>query len=87
MKKKILAMLCCMTMIAAALTGCGNKAESTEQATADDGGASAGSDTKIALITMDSVDQHWIGLNVRQHMETLGGEHFGSFQGFNGVGE
>ena len=63
MKKKILAMLCCMTMIAAALTGCGNKAESTEQATADDGGASAGSDTKIALITMDSVDQHWIGLN------------------------
>ena len=52
-----------MTMIAAALTGCGNKAESTEQATADDGGASAGSDTKIALITMDSVDQHWIGLN------------------------
>ena len=63
MKKKILAMLCCMTMIAAALTGCGNKAESTEQATADDGGASAGSDTKISLITMDSVDQHWIGLN------------------------
>ena len=56
MKKKLLAMLCCMTMIAASVTGCGGqKAEEAANASAD--GA------KIALITMDSIDQHWVTLN------------------------
>ena len=36
----------------------------TEQAsTATDAGTTAGSDTLIALITMDSLDQHWVTLN------------------------
>ncbi len=58
MKKKMMAMLCCITMIAASLVGCGgSKAEETA---ATDSGASGG---KVALITMDSIDQHWITLN------------------------
>ncbi len=56
-------MLSCMTMLAAALTGCGKQATPAEPASsgaaADSGSASA----KIALITMDSVDQHWVTLN------------------------
>jgi ribose transport system substrate-binding protein len=55
MKKKVWAMLCCVAMVAASLTGCGTKAT-----TAD---ATEGGDVKIALITMDSIDQHWITLN------------------------
>ena len=50
-------------MLAAALTGCGKQATPAEPASsgaaADSGSASA----KIALITMDSVDQHWVTLN------------------------
>ena len=61
MKKKMLAALCCITMLAAALTGCGSKNASTE--TAADAGSGAGAGAKIALITMDSIDQHWISLN------------------------
>ncbi len=71
MKKKILAMLCCMTMAAASLTGCGgDKAAQTGAETSTEAGAdteaaapSSGGDTKIALITMDSIDQHWVTLN------------------------
>ena len=71
MKKKILAMLCCMTMAAASLTGCGgDKAAQTGAETGTEAGAdteaaapSSGGDTKIALITMDSIDQHWVTLN------------------------
>ena len=56
MKKKIMAMLCCMTMLAASLTGCGGQKEAAETAASTDG-------AKVALITMDSIDQHWISLN------------------------
>ena len=65
MKKKLLSLLCGVTMLAAALTGCGSQSadapaaaegESTEAAASADG-------AKIALITMDSIDQHWISLN------------------------
>ncbi len=65
MKKKLLSLLCGATMLAAALTGCGSQSadapaaaegESTEAAASADG-------AKIALITMDSIDQHWISLN------------------------
>ena len=59
MKKKIMAMLCCMTMVAASLTGCGG--DKAAETAATESGAS--SDAKIALITMDSIDQHWITLN------------------------
>ena len=70
MKKKLISMFCCVAMMAAALTGCGSQgapaAAETQGETAEpakeevpasaDGG-------KIALITMDSIDQHWISLN------------------------
>lgn len=76
MKKKLLAMLCCMTLAAASLTGCGGgaaetgaEATGTDAAGADAAGAdtqepaASGGDVKIALITMDSIDQHWVTLN------------------------
>lgn len=61
MKKKFLALLCGMTMIASALSGCGGGKAAETAGTATDTAAS--SDAKIALITMDSIDQHWITLN------------------------
>ena len=65
MKKKILAALCCVTMVAASLAGCGSKqaAETTEVPASAEASESTGSGAKIALITMDSIDQHWISLN------------------------
>ena len=60
MKKKLLSLLCGVTMLAAALTGCGSQ----ESPAAAEGEAAASADgAKIALITMDSIDQHWISLN------------------------
>ena len=70
MKKKLLSMLCCVAMMAAALTGCGNQetpaAAQTEGETAEPAKEEAPASAeggKIALITMDSIDQHWISLN------------------------
>ena len=55
--KKALSILLCLAMLACVLTGCasGDKTASTET-------ASTGEGYKIALITMDSIDQHWITL-------------------------
>ena len=77
--KKVLSVACALCMTTAMLAGCGNSnnagtaatgeaqssaAASTEQAAApSDAGTTAGSDTLIALITMDSLDQHWVTLN------------------------
>lgn len=71
MKKKVVAMLCCVSMLAAAMMGCGSDTakedtgSGTESSTEASGDAkeSTGGDYKIALITMDSIDQHWITLN------------------------
>ena len=68
MKKKLLAMLCCMTLAAASLTGCGGGAAETGAGANTDtkdaqAPAASGGDMKIALITMDSIDQHWVTLN------------------------
>ena len=52
--KKLTALLCAACLLVTAMTGCAKK---------DDSGQGAGSDTMIALITMDSIDQHWITLN------------------------
>ena len=52
MKKKLLAAICAATMVFAMGT----------VAFADDEVKATG-DEKIALITMDSIDQHWITLN------------------------
>ncbi|MCI8505457.1 MAG: substrate-binding domain-containing protein [Lachnospiraceae bacterium] len=75
MKRKVLAMLCALAMVTAALAGCGggDKKETAapvegtekkeESKAVETEGAGASGDVKIALITMDSVDQHWVNLN------------------------
>ena len=71
MKKKSLAMLSCAALLAASVTGCSSSkpAESaaapagSESATETAAAAAASGDVKIALITMDSIDQHWVTLN------------------------
>ncbi len=70
MKRKVLAMFCALMMVAAVLAGCGGGEKETA---AETGGTEkkeettkapeASGDIKIALITMDSVDQHWVTLN------------------------
>ncbi|MBQ6805986.1 MAG: substrate-binding domain-containing protein [Lachnospiraceae bacterium] len=57
--KKLLAVICSLCMMMAMLTGCGSKTEETTTS----GSEGAGSGTMIALITMDSIDQHWVTLN------------------------
>ncbi len=73
MKKKLLAFLSCAALLAATITGCGGSKPTETAAAPADGGttettaaaASSGTsgDVKIALITMDSIDQHWVTLN------------------------
>ena len=70
MKKKLISMFCCVAMMAAALTGCGSQgapaAAETQGETAEPAKEEAPASAdggKIALITMDSIDQHWISLN------------------------
>lgn len=70
MKKKLLSMLCCAAMMTAALVGCGNQETPAAAETAGEPAEAAKEETavsvdggKIALITMDSIDQHWISLN------------------------
>ena len=64
MKKKLFAMFCCMTMLAASLTGCGGQKAAETGADASSATEAASADgAKIALITMDSIDQHWVTLN------------------------
>ena len=53
MKKKILAILCVACLLISVLAACN-----------DDSGKDGGDgDIRIALITMDSIDQHWVTLN------------------------
>ncbi len=62
--RKLFAIMCTLCLMMAMLTGCGG--DSTVQTSKPDEGAveaAAGSDTMIALITMDSIDQHWVTLN------------------------
>ncbi len=73
MKKKLLAMLSCAALLAASITGCSSSkpAESaaapapagSEAAAPTTAAAAPSGDMKIALITMDSIDQHWVTLN------------------------
>jgi ABC-type sugar transport system substrate-binding protein len=53
MKRKSLAILACLCLTAGLLSGCAPK----------QGKGGASGDIKIALITMDSIDQHWVTLN------------------------
>ena len=62
-RNKIVTLLCTLTMAAALIAGCG---KDTGGAAGDGGSESAGASGgsyKIALITMDSIDQHWVTLN------------------------
>ncbi|MGX8709651.1 substrate-binding domain-containing protein [Caproiciproducens sp. R1] len=70
MKKKILAILLCAAMAVTAFAGCGqaaNPASAENTASAGDAGSAAApaSDKKIKviLITMDSLDQHWVSVD------------------------
>ena len=67
MKKKILALTCCLALGIGLLAGCssggsGSGSGSGSQ-TPSGSGSQTNSDAKIALITMDSIDQHWVTLN------------------------
>ena len=55
--KKLVSVLLCMAMIVCLLAGCASGGKETAQT------ASTGEGYKVALITMDSIDQHWITLN------------------------
>lgn len=92
MKRKLLSVLCCMTMAAAMMAGCGEKNSTTEtngdaaaatpaatessvdSAATETGDAGSTNDYKIALITMDSIDQHWVTMNegAQKEAEKLG---------------
>ncbi len=77
--KKLLSILCTAGMTAALLAGCGKAEQTTaeqpaadttqeteavtETADAADTADQSGDGTLIALITMDSLDQHWVTLN------------------------
>ena len=52
--KKLLVALCALCLIGGMFAGCKNDSG---------GGDSGGGDIQIALITMDSIDQHWVTLN------------------------
>ena len=54
--KKLISVLLCMAMIVCLLAGCASGEKETAQT------ASTGEGYKVALITMDSIDQHWITL-------------------------
>ena len=67
MKKKLFSLLCSTVLAAGLLAGCssGTQTPAPASTTADSAAttAGAGGDYKIALITMDSIDQHWVALN------------------------
>ena len=76
MRTKLFALATCLVMGIGLLTGCGSTSSgstaqepadtsSTTQSTAEADSADnqAATDAKIALITMDSIDQHWVTLN------------------------
>lgn len=68
MKRKILALISCLAFGVSMLAGCGSTstAGSVSQPASGAGSTPASqtsTDAKIALITMDSIDQHWVTLN------------------------
>ena len=64
MKKKLIATLLCTAMVITSLTGCGKGSDT----------AKGDSKQKIILITMDSIDQHWVSVDkgAKKAAEELG---------------
>lgn len=64
MKKKLIATLLCTAMVITSLTGCGKGSDA----------AKGDSKQKIILITMDSIDQHWVSVDkgAKKAAEELG---------------
>jgi len=69
MKKKILAILLCAAMAATSMVGCSQTPAASTPANTPAAGASsaaapaADKKTKVILITMDSLDQHWVAVD------------------------
>lgn len=67
MKRKVLAIFLSAAMIAFAAAGCGQGTATTSSKAGDPSQASAGQNTgkksKVILITMDSIDQHWVAVD------------------------
>jgi ribose transport system substrate-binding protein len=69
MKKKILAILLCAAMAATSMVGCSQTPAASTPANAPAAGASsaaapaADKKIKVILITMDSLDQHWVAVD------------------------
>ncbi len=64
--KKLLAKAGVACLVLGLLAGCGSKTSSTPDSSAETTATEAAKtsgDIKVALITMDSIDQHWITLN------------------------
>lgn len=67
-------MACCAAMVGTALTGCGGSnstpaATNSTAAPSTAASAAAAGDVKIALITMDQIDQHWVKMNKGAQVE------------------
>lgn len=62
MKKNVLVALGCAVLAMGMMVGCTGNTNTSDTAAATTQAASGGGD-KIALITMDSIDQHWVKLN------------------------
>ena len=69
MKKRLFALLSCAALAAASITGCSSQKPVESAAASAEAESTTGApskevgDYKIALITMDSIDQHWVTLN------------------------
>lgn len=66
MKRKLLSLVLCLSMVAMMAVGCGKSEETTtdgtsEVATKDE--ATKGDTFKVYLITMDQMDQHWVNVD------------------------
>jgi len=78
MKKKLLATLLCTAMVATLLAGCSSKKETTPgTTTATTTGTKAVAKIKVILITMDSIDQHWVAMDkgAKKAADELGVEY------------
>lgn len=73
MKRKIIASACCLALVGTMFAGCGNSSNGVPAAVSNPAGDSSAADSssktaasgdmRIALITMDQIDQYWVKMN------------------------